>query len=313
SSIIFFGGKNLLDDYASIPLVDITAAATSRTDARAKQNSKALFAKLLGSTTGALQDKILKTNGNLPNHEDGPTLFKEMIDTTAVSSVLVSMTALAELDPGDFEYKMPSVNIELRPRSTKTPPWVALAVTWNGRERWSNESNRSCKLQENGNLGDGILNIRRSITTGGLAGSWTTGPWIDLLVDHWSTARRARGPLVHGSISSWTTGPRLDVLVDQWTIQSHCPIPIAAAGICSQLARRLAGMPGKNNDNPNGRYYQSMLYITLKRLSMTNKRRSDGFAHCFLDQMVESGANKLPSNLWPCQIRHLLVDQPKMK
>mmetsp|Transcript_41992 Transcript_41992/g.101185 ORF Transcript_41992/g.101185 Transcript_41992/m.101185 type:complete len:480 (+) Transcript_41992:1052-2491(+) len=111
--ILTIDGHDLLSEYHLIPMSDIEAARTNRTNDRAKQNSKSLFLTLSKSVRGELKIILFGLDGNLPAHADGPTLFKAMIATTAASSLQVSIRArddLRDLDPADFDFKITAIN-----------------------------------------------------------------------------------------------------------------------------------------------------------------------------------------------------------
>ena len=116
---------NLLTDYHSIPMDAIDLARANRTDPRSIQNSEAMYASLSCTAEGDLQSVLFEQDGNLPDHEDGPSLFKRMIDMSIASSTQISIQALRELqdlDPAVYEYNIAAVN-------TKATRLFTLATT----------------------------------------------------------------------------------------------------------------------------------------------------------------------------------------
>lgn len=66
---------NLLDAYSNLTEADLEAARTTRTNARAIQNSRCFYKAIKESCTGPLKATVFGQVGNLPLHEDGPLLF----------------------------------------------------------------------------------------------------------------------------------------------------------------------------------------------------------------------------------------------
>ena len=112
-NILTIAGKNLFTEYQAITIAEIEAARTARTDTREQQNSKALFTCLSQSITGELKTTLFGLEGNLPAHQDGPTLFRNMLDSTLTSSMMVSIQAMIDLnnlDPSEFDYSIIEIN-----------------------------------------------------------------------------------------------------------------------------------------------------------------------------------------------------------
>ena len=104
---------NILTDFHSIPEATIETTRLSRTDPRAIQNSRAMFFALSASIDGDLQNTIFTQDGNIPDIEDGPLLFKRMLQTTVAASSQVSMQALRDLqdlNPADYAYNISIIN-----------------------------------------------------------------------------------------------------------------------------------------------------------------------------------------------------------
>ena len=104
---------NLLSDFHSVPESTIDTDRLARTDPRAIQNSRAMFFALSASIDGDLQNTIFTQDGNIPDIEDGPLLFKRMLHTTVAASSQVSMQALRDLqdlNPCDYSYNISIVN-----------------------------------------------------------------------------------------------------------------------------------------------------------------------------------------------------------
>lgn len=116
---------NLLDSYHSISPVTIEQVRAARTDFRSSQNSRAMFSCLFQSIEGDIRSVLFEQDGNTPAHQDGPTLFKRIVDMTATSSLQVSMQAirqLQDLDPSDYKFNIAALN-------TKATQLFTLATT----------------------------------------------------------------------------------------------------------------------------------------------------------------------------------------
>ena len=112
NGILHFPPHDLLSEYDAVDVLDIASAFTLRTDARAKQNSLAMFQCLSSSFEGDLQ-VIFDQDSNLPSNEDGPTLFKMMTELTVAAASVLSLSALDDLhhlEPADFRFNLPAIN-----------------------------------------------------------------------------------------------------------------------------------------------------------------------------------------------------------
>ena len=104
---------HLLHDFHNIPETTLDTAHIARTAPRAVQNSRAMFFALSASIDGDLQNTIFTQDGNIPDIEDGPLLFKRMLQTTVAASSQVSMQALRDLqdlNPVDYGYNISVIN-----------------------------------------------------------------------------------------------------------------------------------------------------------------------------------------------------------
>ena len=81
------------------------------------RTKKVLFTCLSQSITGELKTTLFGLEGHLPAHQDRPTLFKNMLDSTLTSSMMVSiqaMTDLNNLDPSEFDYSIMMIEVNKR-------------------------------------------------------------------------------------------------------------------------------------------------------------------------------------------------------
>ena len=114
--ILKVGGQDILTNYHSITNANIETARTNRTNSRAIQNSKAMFRCLKSSIKGDLKDTIFTQYENLPEHEDGISLFKQLTTFTTVASLQLSMISFQNIlnfDPSDFKFNIPVINGKL--------------------------------------------------------------------------------------------------------------------------------------------------------------------------------------------------------
>lgn len=108
--------KDLLTEYHTITEAIAEAARAARNDARAIQNSRALYHTLKSSITGDLRATMFDQAGNLPVHEDGPLLLLRLTSFTMASSLQLSIQSFSQLqnlDPSDFEFNISRVNTKL--------------------------------------------------------------------------------------------------------------------------------------------------------------------------------------------------------
>ena len=118
NGILTYGSHNLLTAHHSVSLTDIETERVARelpanNRHRAIQNARAMFQCLAASVEGNLQLLIFGQDGNLPSHQDGPTLFKTLLETSAAATIQVSMTALKDLqnlDPAEFGFDIVRMN-----------------------------------------------------------------------------------------------------------------------------------------------------------------------------------------------------------
>jgi hypothetical protein len=107
---------NLFTGYHSIPLSDIEAAATTRTDDRAIQNARCLYHCVKQTLEGDIRETIFEQVANLPSTEDGATLFKTITSLSMASSLQLTIQTIQQiqaLDPSDFDYKISGINTRL--------------------------------------------------------------------------------------------------------------------------------------------------------------------------------------------------------
>lgn len=107
---------NFFADYNSITVTQATAAHGLRVDDRAVQNSRALYRCLKASITGDLRTTVFDQFANVPNHEDGPTLFLTLTSFTMASAIQLSMIAsknILEFDPAEHRFHIPTINTQL--------------------------------------------------------------------------------------------------------------------------------------------------------------------------------------------------------
>ena len=116
TGILTHGGHDLLENYHAIPEATVEAARTSRTNDRAKQNSKAMFRCIKSSISGSIKTTIFGQSGNLIVDEDGPVLFKKVTGFTPISSTQLSISSLQNIidyNPADDDFNIPAINTKL--------------------------------------------------------------------------------------------------------------------------------------------------------------------------------------------------------
>ena len=109
--ILSINGSDLLTEYHRITTAGLDAA---RTNARVIQHSTAMYHTLRKSIT--IDPSLSSTFGNLPAHEDGPSLFKELTGFTVVVSLqlpIVSQHQLLEFDPAAYKFHLSDINTKL--------------------------------------------------------------------------------------------------------------------------------------------------------------------------------------------------------
>ena len=109
-------GKDIFSDYHSISDTEISTERAARTDTRALQNATTMFKCIKSSVAGNVKETIFTQNGNLPSHNCGVTLLKELTTLTSVSSLQLSLLAFSNIlqfNPVDFEFDVPKINTKL--------------------------------------------------------------------------------------------------------------------------------------------------------------------------------------------------------
>ena len=108
--------KELLTAYHSITDAAIEIARVARTNARAMQNSKAMYSCLKSSITGSIKNSIFSQYGNLPPHEDGVAFFKQLTTFTTVASLqlsTISFSNILHFNPFDYDFDISVINSKL--------------------------------------------------------------------------------------------------------------------------------------------------------------------------------------------------------
>lgn len=115
-SISTVRGKDIFTKYHSITQAQVDTAQTTRTNDRAKQNAQALYRCLESSIGGSIKTTIFSQPENLPDHEDGVSLFKLITEFTAVSSIQLSSLSLSQIlsfDPAEYDFNITTINTKL--------------------------------------------------------------------------------------------------------------------------------------------------------------------------------------------------------
>ena len=108
--------RNLLTDHHFVTAAVVEASRAARTNDCAIQNPRALYSCLKSSITGDLKATLFDQAGNLPIHEDGPTLFIKLTSFTMTATLQLSMLSfkqILEFDPASCEFNIASVNTKL--------------------------------------------------------------------------------------------------------------------------------------------------------------------------------------------------------
>ena len=111
--ILKFGTQNILTDYQSISDADIEAARVARTSDCALQNALSIFTCIKSSIKGTLKDTIFNRIGNIPTHNDGVALFKQITSFSTVASVQLSMLSFQHIlnfDITEHNFDIPTIN-----------------------------------------------------------------------------------------------------------------------------------------------------------------------------------------------------------
>ena len=139
-------------EFHSITVDQLETTRIACTNDHATQNLQALYRYFEGSIIGPIKMTIFMQPDNLPEHEDGISLFKQITRFTAVSSVKLFNSSLGQIlsfDPAEY-------NVNLSVMNTRLANLFVLATT----------GTRALKLK-----GSNILSMR----TQGLSSS-KTGP-----------------------------------------------------------------------------------------------------------------------------------------
>ena len=116
SGILTINGLQLLTDYSNISEAELETARTARTDARALQNSKAMFLCLVSSMHGNLLVYLQTQMQSALIQEDGPTLLKHMLTFSPVSNLntkTLSSKQVMDFDPSSYKFDIVSINKSL--------------------------------------------------------------------------------------------------------------------------------------------------------------------------------------------------------
>jgi len=116
TGILTIDGRDILTNYHSIYTVDVDTACTNRTNDRALQNSRTMYACIKSSIKGDLKDAIFTQFENIPNYDNGMALFKKLITFTTVASLqlsMVSFTNILNFSPSDHQFNIPTINSKL--------------------------------------------------------------------------------------------------------------------------------------------------------------------------------------------------------
>jgi len=116
TGILIIDRRDILINYHSIYTVDTDTARTNHTNDRALQNSRAMYACIKSSIQGDLKDIIFTQFDNIPDYDDGITLFKKLMIFTTVASHQLSMlsfTNILNFPPSDHQFNIPTINSKL--------------------------------------------------------------------------------------------------------------------------------------------------------------------------------------------------------
>mmetsp|Transcript_26701 Transcript_26701/g.37854 ORF Transcript_26701/g.37854 Transcript_26701/m.37854 type:complete len:442 (+) Transcript_26701:1524-2849(+) len=109
---------NILNDYGRISKADVETARTKRIadgTERSQQNSQMMYEAINASITGTAHQNLIskQTNSTFNLHEDGPTLFYEIMSSTFTTTFTYASTLrikLQTLSPKDFDYDISAMN-----------------------------------------------------------------------------------------------------------------------------------------------------------------------------------------------------------
>lgn len=75
-----------------------------------------MYYALRKSISGDLQNIVFGSVDNLPAHEDGPLLFKQLTTYTSMATLnltIISLNQISSLDPAKYDYNIPNINTHL--------------------------------------------------------------------------------------------------------------------------------------------------------------------------------------------------------
>jgi len=85
-------------------------------NARAMQNSKAMYSCLRSSITGSIKNSIFTQYGNLPPHEDGVAFFNQLTTFTTIASLQLSSILFSNIlhfNPFYHDFNISIINSKL--------------------------------------------------------------------------------------------------------------------------------------------------------------------------------------------------------
>ena len=94
----------------------IIDAITACTNDRDTQNTKAMYNCIKSSISGDIKDNFFTQFKDLPNQDDGLSLFKKLTTFTAVSSLqfsILSFNNIINFNPINYCFNIPLINIKL--------------------------------------------------------------------------------------------------------------------------------------------------------------------------------------------------------
>ena len=123
--ILTINGTDLLTRYHRLTVADLTTAHTNRTNPRAIQNSHVMYLALQKSLGRDLHTTLFHQVRDLPEHEDGPGLFKTLTDFMIVASLqlsIISSRLLLKFDRRAYQFHVPQINTRLTHSSSLPVP-----------------------------------------------------------------------------------------------------------------------------------------------------------------------------------------------
>jgi len=113
TGILIINGRDILTDYHSIYAVDIDTARTNRTNDRALQNSRAIYAYIKSSIKGDLKDTIFTQFDNISDYNDSIALLKKLTTFATAASLQLSMmsfTNILNFTPSNHQTNILTIN-----------------------------------------------------------------------------------------------------------------------------------------------------------------------------------------------------------